>query len=149
MAISVTQFRANCLELIRRAEGGGEPVDIKRRGKVVARLTPAPKPGKVTPQAWEALRGSGELKAEPEESVIDELDRPFDVWIREAAGAAVIEIAPLDVEIVNALNGLPASFHGDPADRLIVATARAHRIPLATHDRVIRRSRAAIIWKAR
>jgi len=76
------------------------------------------------------------------------LDRPFDVWIREAAGAAVIEIAPLDVEIVNALNGLPASFHGDPADRLIVATARAQRIPLATHDRVIRRSRAAIIWKA-
>ena len=77
------------------------------------------------------------------------LDRPFDVWIREAAGAGVIEIAPLDVEIVIALNGLPASFHGDPADRLIVATARAHRIPLATYDRVIRRSRTAIIWKAR
>jgi PIN domain nuclease of toxin-antitoxin system len=77
------------------------------------------------------------------------LDRPFDVWIREAAGAAVIEIAPLDVEIVIALNRLPASFHGDPADRLIVATARAHRIPLATYDRVIRKSRAAIIWKAR
>ena len=77
------------------------------------------------------------------------LDRPFAVWIREAAAAAVIEIAPLDVEIVIALNGLPASFHGDPADRLIVATARAHRIPLATYDRVIRKSRAAIIWKAR
>ena len=77
------------------------------------------------------------------------LDRPFDVWIREAAAAAVIEIAPLDVEIVIALNGLPASFHGDPADRLIVATARAHRIPLATYDRVIRKSRAAILWKAR
>lgn len=77
------------------------------------------------------------------------LDRPFDVWIREAAGAAVIEIAPLDVEIVIALNGLPASFHGDPADRLIVATARAHRIPLATHDRIIRKSRTAVIWKAR
>lgn len=77
------------------------------------------------------------------------LDRPFDVWIREAAAAAVIEIAPLDVEIVIALNGLPASFHGDPADRLIVATARAHRIPLVTYDRVIRKSRTAIIWKAR
>ncbi|MBI4519178.1 MAG: type II toxin-antitoxin system VapC family toxin [Deltaproteobacteria bacterium] len=77
------------------------------------------------------------------------LDRPFDVWIREAAGAAVIEIAPLDVEIVIALNGLPASFHGDPADRLIVATARAHCIPLATYDRVIRKSRAAIIWNIR
>ena len=77
------------------------------------------------------------------------LDRPFDVWIREAAGAAVIEIAPLDVEVVIALDGLPASFHGDPADRLIVATARAHRIPLATYDRAIRKSRASTIWRAR
>lgn len=77
------------------------------------------------------------------------LDRPFDVWIREAAGAAVVEIAPLDVEIVIALNGLPASFHGDPADRLIVATARAHHFPLATYDRAIRKSRTATIWKAR
>lgn len=74
MDISVTQFRANCLEFIRRVEVGGEPVDIKRRGKVVARLTPAPKPGKVTPKAWEALRGSGELKADPEDSVIDEAE---------------------------------------------------------------------------
>jgi len=49
-------------------------VDIKRRGKVVARLTPAPKPGKAAPKPWEALRGSGELKAEPEESVIDEAE---------------------------------------------------------------------------
>jgi hypothetical protein len=45
-------------------------VDIKRRGKVVARLTPPPTPGR-TPKAWEVLRGSGELKAEPEESVLD------------------------------------------------------------------------------
>ena len=72
MDISVTQFRASCLELIRRVETAGEPVDIKRRGKVVARLTAAPKPGKATPKAWETLRGSGELNAEPEESVLDE-----------------------------------------------------------------------------
>ena len=74
MDISVTKFRARCLELIRRAEGGGEPVDIKRRGKVVARLTPAPKPGAAAPKAWEVLRGSGELNAEPEASVIDEAE---------------------------------------------------------------------------
>ncbi len=77
-----------------------------------------------------------------------ELDRPFDVWVREAAAADVVEIAPLDAEVVIALDRLPASFHGDPADRLIVATARAYRLPLATHDRAIRRSRAARIWKA-
>jgi antitoxin (DNA-binding transcriptional repressor) of toxin-antitoxin stability system len=72
MDISVTQFRASCLDLIRRVEVGGEPVDIKRHGKVVARLTRPPKPGKATPKAWEVLRGSGQLKAEPEESVIED-----------------------------------------------------------------------------
>jgi len=32
---------------------------------------------------------------------------------------------------------LPGEFHGDPADRFLVATARAHRARLATHDRKI------------
>ncbi len=74
------------------------------------------------------------------------LDRSFEAWIRDAAATGVIDIAPLDVEVVVALNGLPAAFHGDPADRLIVATARAHGMPLATHDRMIRRSRATRLW---
>ena len=74
MDISVTEFRGRCLELIRHAESGGEVVDIKRRGKVVARLTPAPKPGAAAPKSWEVLRGSGELNAEPETSVIDEAE---------------------------------------------------------------------------
>ncbi len=30
MDISVTQFRANCLELIRQVETGGEAIDTKR-----------------------------------------------------------------------------------------------------------------------
>ena len=75
------------------------------------------------------------------------LDRPFDVWIRDAAAAGVVEIVPLDVDVVIAVDRLPSSFHGDPADRLIVASARAHGLRLATHDRVIRQSRAAPIWK--
>jgi len=77
------------------------------------------------------------------------LDRAFDVWIREAAAVGVVEVVPLDVEVVIALADLPMTFHGDPADRLIVATARAHRLPLATHDRAVRRSRLVTGWKAR
>ena len=74
------------------------------------------------------------------------LDRPFDGWLRDAAAANVIQVIPLGVEVVIALDGLPASFHGDPADRLIVATARAHELPLATHDAAIRRSRTTPLW---
>ena len=72
MDISVTQFRANCLELIRRVETGGEPIDIKRRGKVVARLAPPPAAAEERRKPWERLRGSGELLAEPGESVLHE-----------------------------------------------------------------------------
>ena len=39
MDISVTKFKAHCLDLIRKVEKGSEPVTIKRRGKPVARLT--------------------------------------------------------------------------------------------------------------
>lgn len=72
MDISVTRFRASCLELIRRVETGGEAVDIKRRGKVVARLAPPPAVAEAPRKPWERLRGSGELLAEPGESVLDE-----------------------------------------------------------------------------
>lgn len=73
MDISVTRFRASCLDLIRRVEKCGEPVDIRRRGKVVARL--APPPATTTARKpWEVLRGSGKLLAAPEESAIDEGD---------------------------------------------------------------------------
>jgi len=76
-----------------------------------------------------------------------ELPLPFAEWLARAADDRVISVLPLSVEVVFAVDTLPASFHGDPADRLIVATARAHAMPLATHDAVIRRSRAAKIWK--
>ena len=76
-----------------------------------------------------------------------ELPLPFAEWLASATDERMISIVPLSVEVVHALDQLPASFHGDPADRLIVATARAHAMPLATHDAAIRRSRAAKLWK--
>ena len=76
-----------------------------------------------------------------------ELPLPFADWLARATDERIISVVPLSVEVVLALNALPASFHGDPADRLIVATARAHAMPLATHDSAIRRSRAVKPWK--
>jgi PIN domain nuclease of toxin-antitoxin system len=54
---------------------------------------------------------------------------------------------PLDVEVVIALDQLPDAFHGDTADRLIVATGLAHGLPLATHDQAIRSSAVIPIWQ--
>lgn len=70
MDISVTQFRARCLELIRQVEAGGDEVRIHRRGRVVARLSPPPGSANSDTPPWQALRGSGALNAEPEHSVL-------------------------------------------------------------------------------
>ena len=77
------------------------------------------------------------------------LDLPlsFAQWLPRATDERFLAVMPLDREVVLALDALPPSFHGDPADRLIVATARAHHVPLATHDAAIRRSRVVKFWK--
>ena len=74
MDISVTEFKHRCLELIRRVEATGKPVSITRRGKVVARLDPAPI---VSPQGvkpWERLRGQGRWLADAGETFISPKD---------------------------------------------------------------------------
>jgi PIN domain nuclease of toxin-antitoxin system len=75
-----------------------------------------------------------------------ELPLPFSEWLTRATESRVLTVLPLDRDVVIELDTLPARFHGDPADRLIVATARTHGIPLATRDRTIRRSRAIKLW---
>ena len=71
MDISVTRFRALCLELIRQVESGGEVVEITRHSKTVARLIPPPAGSSSSAQkTWEALRGSGVLAMEQEDSLL-------------------------------------------------------------------------------
>jgi PIN domain nuclease of toxin-antitoxin system len=76
------------------------------------------------------------------------LDGPLEDWLRIAAAPATVEILPITAAVVAEMNRLPRSFHQDPADRLIAATARTAGLPLATHDARIRRSRLATLWGA-
>ncbi|ADH87289.1 type II toxin-antitoxin system Phd/YefM family antitoxin [Desulfurivibrio alkaliphilus] len=68
-AISVTEFKAHCLDMIRKVEHSGAAVELTRRGKVVARLVPAAPASGGTPP-WLRLRGHGVLTAQPEDSVL-------------------------------------------------------------------------------
>ena len=70
MTVSVTEFRARCLEIIREAERERKVVEITRRGVVVARLLPAEADPRVNARPWERLRGSGMLFGPPEQSVL-------------------------------------------------------------------------------
>lgn len=76
-----------------------------------------------------------------------ELPLPFADWFTRATDSQVLSVLPIDREVIIALDRLPGTFHGDPADRLIVATARAHGLPLATRDQAIRKSRIVKLWK--
>jgi PIN domain nuclease of toxin-antitoxin system len=75
-----------------------------------------------------------------------ELPLPFAAWLRQATAPEMLTLLPLNADVAIALDGLPETFHGDPADRMIVATARANGMPLATHDKAIRKSRLVKIW---
>jgi PIN domain nuclease of toxin-antitoxin system len=76
-----------------------------------------------------------------------ELPVPFATWLRRSTASDLLTMLPLGVDTVAEVDALPASFHGDPADRMIVATARVHEMPLATYDKAIRKSRLVRIWR--
>jgi PIN domain nuclease of toxin-antitoxin system len=63
-----------------------------------------------------------------------QLSVPLRDWVHDALGAAGIRFAPLDASAAAESTLLPGELHGDPADRMLVATARTQNLPLATRD---------------
>lgn len=55
-------------------------------------------------------------------------------WVNEALTKPGISLMPLTPEISIESSNLPGNLHGDPADRIIVATARASNATLLTKD---------------
>ncbi len=66
------------------------------------------------------------------------LDRDPLVWMRQALAQPRSVLLPLSPEVAAASASLTA--HGDPADRLILATALVHRARLVTKDQQMRKS---------
>jgi PIN domain nuclease of toxin-antitoxin system len=59
-------------------------------------------------------------------------------WLASISTIESVRIVPIDAEIAMKSVGLPGVFHKDPADRMIVATARKLAAPLVTMDEKIR-----------
>jgi PIN domain nuclease of toxin-antitoxin system len=55
-------------------------------------------------------------------------------WLRVALRYPGVSLLGLTPEIAVESTRLPGSFHRDPSDQIIVATARVHRCPLVTAD---------------
>lgn len=65
------------------------------------------------------------------------LSVPLPVLLGKVTTESLMTIVPVTAEIAMDANGLP-SLHGDPVDRLLMATARSLDCPLMTADHVIR-----------
>jgi len=59
-------------------------------------------------------------------------------WMKQALSYPGIRLLELTPEIAIESTQLPQPFHKDPADQMIVATARIHGVPLVTCDTKIR-----------
>jgi PIN domain nuclease of toxin-antitoxin system len=79
---------------------------------------------------WEVamLSASGRLRL-----TIDVRD-----WIAKCEALPFFNFVPVDNAIFVRSVFLPGSLHGDPADRIIIATALTRDIPIVTKDRKIR-----------
>lgn len=67
-----------------------------------------------------------------------ELDRPPLLWLQEALALPRVELIPLTPAVAVRASRFGRDFPGDPADRVIVATALLESAVLVTRDRKIR-----------
>lgn len=63
-----------------------------------------------------------------------DLSEPVLRWLEISLSLPNVILLPLSPRIAVESNNLPDEFHRDPADRIIVATARVYDCPLITYD---------------
>ncbi|PYI57956.1 MAG: PIN domain nuclease [Verrucomicrobia bacterium] len=68
-------------------------------------------------------------------------------WLEQAIHPETVRLAQITRAVAVELFTFPKKFRRDPADRIIVATARALDLPLLTYDQGIRKSGLVKIWK--
>ena len=76
-----------------------------------------------------------------------ELDRDVETWIAQALALPRVGVLDLTPDVALAATKFVGWRDGDPADRIIVATAMAHRASVVTKDRrILAFSAAQSVW---
>jgi PIN domain nuclease of toxin-antitoxin system len=88
--------------------------------------------------AWVSLISVWEVAKKVEKQHLI-LDRPLDHWLDEALAPDGLGVWEITRPILTQSCALPQPFHGDPADQILVATARHHGATLVTKDQQLRR----------
>lgn len=75
------------------------------------------------------------------------LSMDVQIWMSLAFQNPKVKLLPLTPEIAVLSTRLPGEFHGDPADRLIVASSLVHQVSLISKDEKIKRwGYLPVIW---
>lgn len=75
------------------------------------------------------------------------LSAPIGQWFAMAIREPYVQLQPLTIDIAHESNHLPGEFHRDPADQIIVATARQHGLTLITTDeRILSYQHVRSLW---
>jgi PIN domain nuclease of toxin-antitoxin system len=77
---------------------------------------------------------SAELACLQDRGLID-LPVHWKPWLRDAIEMNGWEVQPITLEIMEEAYSLPGTFHSDPADRILTATARCEDLVLLTTNR--------------
>ena len=105
---------------------GDERLGMRTRGDIEAATAPI-LISAITP--WEIA-----MLAEKERIALGQNVRS---WIADVLTRDGISLAALEPDIAVESTRLPGQIHNDPADRIIIATARHHAVPLLTVDKAI------------
>lgn len=65
------------------------------------------------------------------------LPKHWKVWFREQAEKNGWNVLPISLEVAEESYSLPEPIHADPADRIIIATARVEGLTIITTDRLV------------
>jgi PIN domain nuclease of toxin-antitoxin system len=117
----------------------GDPRLAVREREVLDSLSPSERPVLADISLWEVatLVERGRL----------ELDMDLERWLAIASAPATVELARVTPAVAAEVARLPERFHRDPADRLIVATARVRKLSVLTRDRKITGARIVPLWR--
>ena len=106
-----------------------EPERLSQNVNKLISETPTDERSIASISIWEfammVTRGRIRLRVSPEE------------WMEHAINRTGIAVLHLSPKIALESCNLPGKFHKDPADRIIVATARIHKLKLITKDQNI------------
>lgn len=103
------------------ADSAKAVIERARRAKVPVCVSPM--------SAWEA----GMLVAKDRLPAVTDATR----WFEEFLRVAEVAVWPLTTDILISSSFLPELRHGDPVDRILIATARAENFAIVTRDRTI------------